>query len=408
MEYLNLIPINLRHRSLRTWLTLMGVIIGVIAIMLLIGLGEGLKDTITQELEMFGAQNIVIMPGSSMFSSISTTSLMGGRLYESDVTRIEGVPGVEFVSRGIIPPPQKIEYKGQELSAPPFGMDANLFQSNAFPQYKIAKGRFYNENERRVALVAYDYTQDIFDKPVDVNSVLVIGGVEYRVVGVLEKIGGMAGDSGDDSSIMIPYQDAKDMAVKAGTMGSDETSMMYVRVEEGFDPAEVSDKIAFQLRAAHKVKEDDFTIITADFIKEQVDTILNLLTLFLGLIASISLVVSAVGVSNTMFTAVLERTKEIGVLKAIGAKNSQIMTMFLTESAMLCGIGGLVGIIISCLIICSFNIISETFELGLSGVIPIWLVLMSFGFSLFIGVVAGIFPAYNASKLNPVLALRYE
>ncbi|MCC7570362.1 ABC transporter permease [Candidatus Micrarchaeota archaeon] len=406
MEYLKLIPINLKNRSLRTWLTLLGVVMGVIAIVLLVGLGDGLNASISDQLNQFGAQNIVIFPGSTFRPGAGSYLPKQGKLYLTDIDRIKRVPGVDFTAKAITVPRQSLDYKGQEMSIGPVGFEAEIFLSNVVPQYKIARGRFYRDNERNVAILGHDLAYNTFDQNINVGSNIYVGGKRYKVIGILEKIGQAGGAPGNDRAVIINYIDARDIVDEAGLIGKNEVTAIYVRVSDGFDTKEVSERIAFELRSAHKVRENDFTLMTADFLKEQVNTILSILTIFLGVVASISLVVSAVGVSNTMFTAVLERTREIGIMKSLGAKNSHILNMFLTESAFLCATGGIIGLVSSFIFVIVFNQLSVVFEFGIFIVVSIWLVLGAFLFSLLIGIFAGVFPAWKASKLDPVVALR--
>ena len=280
-----------------------------------------------------------------------------------------------------------------------------MFTNEVIPQYKILRGRFYKQGERNVAVIGYDFAYNIFDKPMSVGSNIYIAHEKYEVVGILEKVGN-GGQPGSDRTIAISYEQARELAEGAGALGTNQISAIYVRVVEGFDPSLVGDQIAFKLRASHKVKENDFTMLTADYLKAQVETILGMITIFLGAVAGISLLVSAVGVSNTMFTAVVERTKEIGIMKSLGAKNSQILNMFLAESAGLCSVGGLIGLLVSIVFLLLFNFISNYFELGFEAVLTVWVIFFAFGFSLTIGIIAGVFPALQAANLNPVDALR--
>ncbi len=407
MDYLKIIPINLKHRSMRTWLTLMGVIIGVVAIMLMLGIGDGLKFSITKELDQFGAQNIAITPGSLTSLIGHSTSASQGKLYLNDVDRIKRIPGVDFTSVGLPVSGKSIQYKDQEVNMIFYGFESDFFAKKVIPQYKIERGRFFKDSETNVVIIGNAFANTVFDKPVNVGSNIYIGGEKFRVVGILQKIGGLGG-SNDDQTIIISYNDARKITDKMGTVGSDELGMIYVRVSEGFEPETVADRISFELRSSHKVSEDDFTIITAEYLLEQVNSIIGVLNLFLGAVAGISLLVSAVGVSNTMFTAVLERTKEIGVMKSFGARDNQVMLMFLTESSLLCTFGGIVGVIISIIIILLFNSLSSVFAWGLEGVISPYVILLSLVFSFVIGIIAGVFPALQAAKLNPIEALRYE
>jgi len=406
LDYLFLIPVNLLHRSLRTWLTLSGIVIGVLAIIILVSLGDGLKASITDQLDQFGSQNIIITPGS-LHSMMGAGMLANkGKLSVNDVERIKRIPGIDFTSKCLIIPQQTIKFKKQEFVMSPVAYESNLFEKKIFPQFKCQKGRFYKENERNVIVLGHELAYNTFDKPINVGSFVYIGDKKFKVVGVLEYIGSM--DKSDDLCILMNYNDARDIVDQSGTMGENEVSMILVRLMEGFDANDIADRIAFELRSAHKVKEDDFTIMTAEYMREQIDSIIGIITIFLGLIAGISLIVSAVGVSNTMFTAVLERTQEIGVMKSLGAMNKQIMLMFITESALICSIGGIIGIIISLIIIIIFNYVSAMFNLGISCVISPVIICITFLFSILIGICTGIFPAIKAANLDPIISLRYE
>jgi len=408
MEYLWLIPINLKKRELRSWLTLLGVVIGVMAIILLVSLGDGLKGTVTKELENFGAQNVVIMPGSISMFELNQFSPTQGKLYLNDVDRIKKVPGVEFTSKVLVAPSRQIKFKDDEVTLGLKGFESELFYSGVFPQFKVQKGRFYKDTESKVAVVGYGFANNLFDKKIEVGSNIYINDDKYKVVGILEKVGTSLSMESADNIIFVPYNEVRRIADDSKLIGKNEIFAIYLKISDGFEISEVTERIAFELRSAHKVKEDDFTLISSEFFIKQIDSILSILTIFLGTIASISLLVSAVGVSNTMFTAILERTREIGIMKSLGAKDKNILIMFLTESALICGIGGIIGILLSFMLILLVNYLSIAFDLGIEAVLTPWLAVGAFMFSLLIGIIAGFIPAWNASKLDPVAALRFK
>jgi len=250
-------------------------------------------------------------------------------------------------------------------------------------------------------LVAKD--NGFFDEGVDLRDKLIIQGKEFRVVGVMEQIGNPA----DDSQVYIPLETAKEIFDK-----EDEIDMVYVQIKAGFEPNEVAENIEKKLRKARDEKKGEETFSVQTF-EQLLETFSNIFAVVQGVlvgIAAISLLVGGIGIMNTMYTAVLERTKEIGTMKAIGAKNSDILWIFLFESGLLGLVGGAVGILIGIGLAKGTEYVATT-ALGtpfLQASFPLYLIVGALAFSFLIGTASGILPAMQAAKLKPADALRYE
>jgi putative ABC transport system permease protein len=393
---------HLKHRGLRTWLTLLGIVVGIAAVILLVGLAQGMRASIASELELFGPDLMIVLPtsfsggvSSGMPISMMATS---GKLFEKDVEIISRVNGVEVVTPAIYTNAE-IKYKRGSIGSTVFGLDTETYQDTMVLR-ELDEGRMLEPGDRKVVLIGSTIAYDTFDEDVEVNSFLEIAGEKYRVIGILSETG--SSYSNVDSMIMVPFEDAKSIA--GDTIADREVSAIRLKVAEGYDPMEVEDEITWVLTKSRGVTEDekDFSLISARFIQEQVDSILGALTLFLMIVSGISLLVGAIGISNTMFMSVLERTREIGVLKSVGATSMQIQQLFLMESAMIGLSGGVLGLVAGALLIqlvALFNF---------HAVLSVEMAIIAFIVSVGVGIAAGTFPAMNASKVPAIEALRYE
>lgn len=393
---------HLKHRGLRTWLTLLGVVVGISAVILLVGLAQGLRSSIAEELELFGADLIVVTParfgagtGAATYSAFMPTA---GKLFEKDVDTVSRISGVQEVTR-IITTNAEIKYKRKSISSSVQGVETETYQDTMVLK-ELDEGRFIEPGDRRVALIGSKIAYDLFDEDVQVNSFLEIAGEKYRVIGILTETG--SSYSSIDSMIMIPIEDAKRIA--GDSIAPREVSSIRLKVAEGYLPEEVEGDIVWALMKSRGVTEDekDFNLVSARFIQEQVDNILGALTLFLLLVSGVSLLVGAIGISNTMFMSVLERTREIGVLKSIGATSRQIQDLFLMESAMIALSGGVLGLIAGG----AFLLLVSLF--GFHTTLSVEMAIIAFVVSAGVGIIAGTYPAKQASEIPAIEALRYE
>ncbi len=395
---------SLSIRSLRSWLTITGMVIGVIALVVILSVSEGFQKDINTQLSSFGSDTLIIFPVSSSSQAFSLSFARpptSGKLFEEDVTDILGIPGVDSVSRSNFGR-ASLSFKAKNITATVYSSDRESFEQ--LPDYlKIESGRLYKEGEHNVAVFAADATTDLFGKDkVQVGSVIMINQKNYRVVGVLERIGSSL-SSTDDKAIYIPFDDGK--KVFAGQIVENEVGYISVKIKSGFEANQIKNSIERKLASNHHVRADDldFSVITSEQIMETVGGILFASQLVLGAVALIASVVGAIGISNTMFMNVLERIKEIGIIKSIGGTGNDILKIFLIESAIIGFAGGLIGLIIGFIIL----EILQNF-LGVPVFLRLRIVAFVFLFSLGTGFAAGLIPAFRAAKMDPIEALRYD
>jgi putative ABC transport system permease protein len=392
---------NLQRRQLRSWLTIIGIIIGIATIVVLVSVGEGVKKDIYDQMEAFGTNMIMVYPMSiEEMGSFGPATGSAGKLFERDINYVERVPGIDDISKFLYGR-LSLRFKDKELASLIYPSTPNIFEM--FPeQYEIEEGRYIRDGESKVVFLMNDAANELFGKDkVKVNSYLYISGEKFRVVGIAKKIGTSL-SSTDDAAIYIPFED-KDM-VMGETIAEDEIGGIIISTVEGADVEEVAERIEEQLASAHRttVEDADFSVVTSKSINEMLDTVTGLLTGSLFLIGLISAVVGGIGIANTMFMGVIERTKEIGILKSIGATSFQILAIFLVEAGMIGGVGGLIGLGIGLMVISVVPYL---------GVIPYLSAEVAAGsviFAVLVGMVAGLIPARNASKIPPIEALRYD
>jgi putative ABC transport system permease protein len=392
---------NLRTRHLRSTLTIVGIVLGIATIVTLMSIGEGVRQDITKQLDAFGTDIIFVVPFSTeSFTTSSVSITTSGKLYERDVDYIERVPAVEGVSR-VLFGRASLSFRGKDISAAIYPADAATFEQFG-DYYQIEEGRYFRDSEGKVLVLANDAANTMFgDNHIGPGNIVYVNDEPYRVVGVLKKIGTSLSQQ-DDSSIFMPYEQGRD--VLSEFLAPGEVFAIYIKIRPGYDPDEAAALVERQIANAHRVSLDkkDFSVITPAFIKETVGVVLGLLDLFLLAIAAISAFVGGIGISNTMFMSVLERRREIGVLKAIGATRSTILLIFVIESALIGAVGGIIGLALGWLVLLGVGAIGVPYIIGIPQIA------FAFLFSVGVGVIAGLIPALNASKVPAVEALHYE
>lgn len=393
-EYLLFAFSTVRHRQRRSWLTILGIFIGIAAVVALLSVSQGLKDAVSAQFAMMGTDTITIMPGQLTGGGYGSEPLN-----EGDLKAVEGVRGVDVVNP-VLMRTAKVVFQGEEkytyvMGMPPDKVEQVLLDMGGV---KIIEGRITGANDKYGVVVGYNIIDDFFKKDVRIGDKLEINGQEFKVRGRLSKIGNPT----DDSQIYINMDTAREIFNEP-----DEITMMMVKVKSGSDPEEVAKDIENELEDRRGSK--NFSVMTSAQLAETVQSVLGIIQVVLVGIAAISLLVGGVGIMNTMYTSVQERTRQIGIMKAIGATNEDIQLIFLVESGLLGLVGGAIGCLLGILMSLGveYGAAYAGFEALKASVTP-ELVAMALGFSFFIGMASGTFPARQAAKMNPVDALRYE
>jgi len=400
----------LRHSKLRSWLTIIGIIIGVGAVVGIISLGDTMQAQVQSRLASMDLSSITITPGYSRaqsegpgfghFGGGTTTDV---QLTKHDIDALRGINGIMYAA-GEISGREGISYNAENATLSITGVDPQVWKyMNAL---EVESGRLLEPADNYVAVIGSGVASGIYKKDIGVNQVITINGKSVRVVGILKEQGG-----GEDRQIYMPVGVAVNVITdaKKDVFDSIQVKAQSVDVVDTVSTA-VTTKLMIS-RHDNNAAGQDFSVNTLKSRAASVTSMISSMSLFLGAIAAVSLIVGAVGIANTMFTSVLEKTKEIGTMKAIGAKNRDILMIFLFNSAMVGFVGGFFGVILGALLSSIFPMIGVTMMRSGGGTsLSLSPSLMVFGLTLavLIGVISGVVPAYRASKLKPVDALRYE
>jgi len=392
---------NLKRRGIRSLLTLLGIFIGIAAVVALISMGQGLQEAITGQFSNLGTDKLIIQNVGTGFGPPGSTSIE--KLTEHDLKVIESVNGVEEAIprylRVLIFEYDKNTAYSYATTVPDNQKQIDLI-TDTF-NFGYESGRFIKAGERGKVVLGHDFTSEKYGKDLVAGKNIKLNGESFEVVGVMNP----ASTFELNSVILVNEEDFRRI-VKIG----DEIDFVVVKVSDSADIEKVAEDIKTKLRKDRNEKEgeEDFSVQTPTSAIESVNTILNIVNLIIVGIAAISLLVGAVGIANTMYTSVLERTREIGVMKSIGAKNSDVLLIFLIESGVLGLVGGLIGVGIG--LSMSFGAAAVANSAFGSEILKVSfsfpLVLGAVSFSFFMGIISGVLPALQASKMEPVEALR--
>ncbi len=399
-DYFALAFKNIKHRGVRSWLTILGIFIGIAAVVALISLGAGLKDAVTGQFSTLDTDKLIIQNSGTGFGPPGSTVVR--KLDEHDVKVIESVSGVKQTLTRLIRM-VKVEYnkvaKFQYVVSVHNDREKIQMISDSM-NLEMAEGRFLEASDKNKVVLGNDFTDDSFEKPIRVGSNLEIQGENFEVVGILKK-----GSSFQTNSVVFMMEDDLKRILNIG----DEFDIIVAQVYENSNIEYVAKNLERKLRSDRGLKagEEDFSVQTPLQGVETINLTLNIINLILSGIAGISLFVGGIGIANTMYTSVLERTKEIGVMKAIGAQNKDILLIFLIESGLLGLVGGVIGASLGLGLSYGVSYIVGNFiGIEMRVLISYPLLLGAVSFSFVVGILSGILPAIQASKLNVVEALR--
>jgi len=404
------------HSKLRSWLTIIGIVIGIAAVVAIVSIGEGLQQDVESHLGGLGADLITISPGGGRASGgfrgppgegqgSAATSDDAKNLTKKDVRVLRTIEGIAAI-QATVSGQGEMYYLGEKASVSIEGVDPLVWKEMTTSE--LASGRFLGPSDYNVVIVGSSIAEDTFKQPLTVNRLITIEDKPFKIVGILQESGGFGGD---DRSIIMPIDAARDTLEDVGEEAFDSIEIKAASTD---DVDQIMEEAEQKLLISRHLTEDtkDFRIRSSQSTLETMSDITQTISSFLTAIAAVSLLVGSVGIANTMFTSVLEKTKEIGIMKAIGARNGDIMMIFLLNSAIVGLVGGLLGIglgtgISSLLPLLGIGIMGMG-GAGMTTVVTPLLLIGALLLSMGIGMAAGVIPAYRASKLKPVDALRYE
>ncbi len=410
------------HSKLRSWLTIIGIIIGIAAIVAIVSVGQGAQRSLEQNLNTLSPDMITISSGISRAGGANSGFRSGGggggfdggfseeqnqqqivpkNLTAKDVNILRNIQNIAVVM-GVVGGSTGVSYLQKSTKVSIQGVDPSVWKT--ITSTDLDTGRYLSGGDINVVVIGGRVATSVFSN-VQINRQININGKVFKIVGILKESG-----NNDDSRIFMPIENAVLVLENKDKKNYDS---IIIKMKDIVLTDDTVAQITSKLMLSHGITQEtkkDFSVTSLKSIQQRVSSTLSTMALFLSAIASISLIVGAIGIMNTMFTSVLEKTKEIGIMKAIGAKNRDVLMIFLLNSGIIGLIGGILGVLL--------GVAASTFFAKMSGVslgrisltnsyVNPQLMLGVFALSLGVGLIAGAIPAYRASRLKPVDALRY-
>jgi ABC-type antimicrobial peptide transport system permease subunit len=405
----------LRANPGRTALTMLGIIIGIGTVILVLSAGSGFRSLIDEQVDVLGTNTVFIQvrvppttknrasSGSngsigSAFSGVTITSFK-----QRDLDDIKKLPNV-VDNYGIVTGQAIAIYRNNKKSLIYYGASASRFN---FDKTELSSGRVYTQNEDNsgasVAILGSTVATDLFGQDDPIGKIFRLGNLNFQVIGVYKSQGAL---SDNDGLVYIPITTAQNKL-----LGIDYMSVGVVQLQDITKVDSTIEQIKSLMRNNHNITDpdkDDFSVQTPEQAMETFNTIFSGITYLLIAIAAISLIVGGVGIMNIMYVVVTERTSEIGLKKALGAKESDILKEFLTEAVLVTLLGGIIGIAFGAFLGWIVSIIASSANLAWTFSVPLYAIILGFGVSALIGIFFGVFPARSAARMDPIEALRYE
>jgi putative ABC transport system permease protein len=396
---------SLSSNKVRTGLTMLGIIIGVGAVIAMLAIGAGTEQAIVGEIEGIGTNLLFVATNYEDVTNPEPLTLQDAEAL-SDPAFAPSVAAVAPVVQG----QAELTYAGNGTTASLVGVTEDY---NRVQTIELSEGEFFTSTQvtglASAAILGTNVAEDLFERSDGlVGETVRVNGQPFRVVGILKKEGGSEFGSSPDDQILVPLTTAQTRLLPRKE--SNQVDLIYVSAITSDAVKAAEDEISIILRDRHNIKlaEDDFIILTQELFLDFASTVTGVFTIFLGGVAGISLLVGGIGIMNIMLVSVTERTREIGLRKAVGAKKSDIMTQFLIESSLLSLIGGSLGIVLGWILSLVIGRIAAANDFLLDPVITLNAVLLATLFSAAVGLFFGLYPANRAAQLEPIEALRSE
>lgn len=378
---------------LRSSLTILGIVIGVTSVIILVSIVSGLKTFITSQIEGLGSNLIFVIPGR-VGGARSPGGVQVNRLVLTDATNLRNKLSEDADVSAVVQRNATLKYANKlDRGVSVFGVEANYPKLISI---KLKEGRFFTtpeaESGKKIAVIGTSVVSTLLGDQRAMGKTIDVSGIKYQVLGVAQKRGSIFGID-QDNSVLIPLPAAQRQ------FGIDRLNTIYISAKRPSDVKAVQSAAARVLKK--RLSEDEFSVLTQEQALSTISQVTSVLTLALGGISAISLVVGGVGIMNIMLVSVTERTREIGLRKALGARPKDIRNQFLIEAVALSLAGGILGVVFGILLSLVINQFIQTS-------ITWWSVMLSLGVSMLVGVIFGVAPALRASRLDPIQALRYE
>ncbi len=395
----------LRAHKLRSVLTMLGIVIGVGAVIATVSIGGGAREEVVGRIRSLGANLIVIIPGNVTQGGVRLGTGQSATLTDDDARAIEREVAEVQVAAPMMRGGAQVVFGGTNWGTSVFGVENNFFEAR---EWDIDIGRPFSaeENQRggQVALLGLTVKNQLFGEDNPVGQTIRVRNVPFEVIGVLARKGQSAQGQDQDDAVFLPLQSARQRVIGASRARTNNVGSIMVKVREGEDMAGAEGEIRSLLRQRHRLREgddDDFTLRNLTDILSTVEASARVLSVGLAAVAGVSLLVGGIGIMNIMLVSVTERTREIGVRMAVGARPRDVMGQFLIEATTLASIGGIAGIAIGML-----GAVAVSTYVGWPLYIDFNAIVLAVVVSGLIGIVSGFYPAWRASRLDPVEALR--
>ncbi|MCZ7395855.1 MAG: ABC transporter permease [Candidatus Methanoperedens sp.] len=398
------------HSKLRSWLTITGIVIGVAAVIAIVSIGDGMQQTLNAQLNALGGDIVTITAGAGRGGGMYGMRGGGGGgggggalattkpvvLANVDLQALKAIPDIALIDTNIRES-VNTSYLGKIGKVSVTGVDQKVWSQ--VTTTTIQTGRSLGPADQNVVVIGGNLASSYFSQPVGINKMISINGSAFRVVGILND---------QSNSIYMPIQMAYQV-MPDKTNGIYDTFVIKVRNQDQLvqDISEIQNKLIIERHVTQNTM--DFSVSSNLQMQQTRAATMNSMSTFLLAIAAVSLIVGSIGIANTMFTSVLEKTKEIGIMKAIGARNPDILLIFLFNAGFIGLVGGIIGVILGTMLSGFMPALMGGLPMGRGGtLVTLNSIMMALSVSVIVGILAGLIPAYQASKLKPVDALRYE